>query len=398
MFLHFGLRSFYERIGNEDTPNMDPARFMPEPLDCNQWAETAKAAGMRYMVLTTKHHDGFCLWPTKTTDFSVASSGWREGKGDVVRDYVEACRAHGLGVGLYYSPADWKCACYDDAQAYNDYFFSQMEELMRNYGTIDLVWFDLAYSKHPYDWPRIINMMRKHSPNILMNSGDPNVRHGGSEAGIAPWPLWNTVTEWTDPSTSTKRSDPDNPRWVPVEVCAQMRQFCWFYQDFDEHTVKLADELMCMYYHSVGRGSNLLLNLGPDRRGLLPEPDRSNLLEFGAILKDRFSSPIVSCPGAPLSTGKQVIEHDLAEEPIVDHVVLEENLAQGEHVQKYRLQVLPAGHTIAPVTVAEGYGIGHKAIVPLHAMRIKQVRLELTCEGDGALKTLDLHGRPSPWA
>lgn len=394
MFLHFGLWSFYEREPKGRVAGMDPREFKPTKLDCRQWAATAKKAGMKYAVYGAKFHDGFCNWQTATTDFSVKSSPWKKGQGDVVREFVDAFRAEGIAVGLYYSPADWHCPFYEDVARYDDFFHDQMKELMTNYGKIDLLWFDGAFSTHAYDWPRITKMMRKHQPGLLMNTGDPDVRHGGSEAGVAPATLWNTVTEYYEPSTSAM--SPCAPRWLPVEVCSQTRQWAWFYHDFDIPTVKEADELMGMYLYSVGRGTNFLLSIPPDRRGRLPEPDRSRLLEFGKDLKQRFGKPMVHVARPKLKKG--VIEIDLPTEPVTHDIVIKEQLSKGEHVRHYTLKVQPAGHTVAPITVAEGHNIGHKLIVPIHNLRIKAIRLELETEGKAVIESIDVFGRPSKWA
>lgn len=394
MFLHFGLWSFYEREPKGKVQEMDPKMFNPTSLDCRQWAEVAKRAGMKYAIFGAKFHDGYCNWPTATTDFSVKSSPWKNGKGDVVREFTDAFRAAGIPVGLYYSPADWRCPFYEDEARYNDFFYAQMEELMTGYGKIDLLWFDGAFSTHGYDWPRITSMMLKHQPGILMNTGNPNVRHGGSEAGVAPWPIWNTVREYYEPSTSAMT--PCEPRWLPVEVCSQTRQWAWFYHDFDVETVKETDELVGMYLYSVGRGTNLLLSVPPDRRGLLAEPDATRVLEFGEALKARFGTPSFSRQAPEIKDGVIVI--DLPEEPVAHDIVIQERLDAGEHVSRYTLMVQPAGHTVAPVTVAEGYNIGHKLIVPIHNLRIKQLRLEIQAEGTPRISSIEVFGRPSKWA
>lgn len=395
MFLHFGLRSWYERLSDKDIGQMEARVFNPGRFDCNQWAATAKAAGMKYMVLTAKHHDGFCNWPTKTSDFSVKSSPWKNGKGDVVREYTDACRAAGLGVGLYFSPADWRCPFYNDATRFNEYMLTQLTELMGNYGKIDLLWLDLAYSTTPYDWPRIMSELRRLQPDLLMNAGAPNVRHGGSEAGVAERPLWNTVTEWYEPSTSILT--PCAPQWLPVEVCSQMRHWAWFWHEFDTHTVKGVEQLMGMYQYSVGRGANLLLNVGPDNTGLLPEPDRTRLLEFGAEIQRRFGTPVWEQNAVPVESGKTLI-WELPEEPMVNAVMLNEDLANGEHVRRWRLLVEPAGHTVSPRLICEGYNVGHKQICAFPMVRVKQVRLEIETDAPTTLPMVRLFGEPSTWA
>ncbi|MHB9024107.1 MAG: alpha-L-fucosidase [Armatimonadota bacterium] len=383
LFLHFGIRTFYEKHEDWDGQKMSPACFNPSALDCDQWVATAKEAGMRYAVLTAKHHDGFANWPSQYTDFSVASSPWKEGKGDVIREYTDACRRHGMKVGLYYSPADASCPVYSDPKAYDDYFINQIAELLTGYGEIDLLWFDGCGSGgHEYDWPRIIGEIRRWQPGILIfNMGDPDYRWIGNESGVAPIPTWNTVSEL---SLAIDSGDAETigegaPIWLPAECDCRMREARWFYSSRDEHTVKSIDELMGLYYYSVGRGCNLLLNIGPDRRGLLPDKDAARLREFGAEIRRRFSSPL-----ARLSDFTEVDggwEYTPSELTLLDHVVVQEDLTKGEHIRRFAVQVFPS-HYGDPITVFEGYNIGHKAICQFPPIAARKVRLEVR-EADG---------------
>ena len=188
IFLHFGLRTFYEGYKDFDTRGMDPAKFNPTALDCDQWVTTAKQAGFNYMVMTAKHHDGFAVWPSKTTEFSVAASAWKDGQGDVVREFIEACRRHDVHPGLYYSPFDAACPVFGDEKAYDDFFITQISEILEPYGPIDVLWFDGCGSEgHTYDWPRIVGEIRRMQPGVLIfNMGDPDIRWIGNEHGYAP--------------------------------------------------------------------------------------------------------------------------------------------------------------------------------------------------------------------
>src|SRR5699024_9158982 len=190
LFIHFGLRTFYEGYVDFDEREMSPTSFNPTNLDCEQWVLTAKEAGMEYAVLTAKHHDGFSNWPSQYTNFSVAQTPWRDGQGDVVNEFIKACRKHDIKPGIYYSTYDGDADFYNDkdGKAYDDYFVNQITELLTNYGDIDILWFDGAGSEgHTYDWPRIIKTIRSLQPNILIfNMADPNFRWIGNEDGIAP--------------------------------------------------------------------------------------------------------------------------------------------------------------------------------------------------------------------
>ncbi|MEW6358174.1 MAG: alpha-L-fucosidase [Planctomycetota bacterium] len=392
MFLHFGIRTFYEGHRDWDGKPMSPAAFNPAAFDADNWVLAAKNAGMKYIVLTAKHHDGFANWPSRYTDFSVASSPWRGGKGDVIREFVAACRRHGIKPGLYYSPADASSPVYSDEKAYDDYFINQISELLAPYGEIDVLWFDGCGSAgHKYDWSRITGEIRRMQPNILIfNMGDPDFRWVGNEAGLAPVPIWNTVDRVQvaiDTARDEKVAD-DAPLWLPAECDCRMRLRNWFYSDQDEHTVKSVEELMGLYYYSVGRGCNLLLNIGPDRRGLLPDKDAARLIEFGEEIRRRFGSPF-----ARLNDFKQpepnTWDYSAEEHFLVDHVVIQEDLAEGERARRFKIEVFPGRD---PVTLWEGRNIGHKAICPFPLTAARKLRVQITeCDGPVSLRYLELH-------
>ncbi|MBD3292823.1 MAG: alpha-L-fucosidase, partial [Armatimonadia bacterium] len=193
MFVHFGPNTFCDQEwGEGDDP---PDVFAPTDLSPTQWVEAAVEAGMRYFVFTTKHHDGFCMWPTETTDYSVASSPWRNGEGDVVAEVAEACHDAGIALGLYCSPWDRHEPCYDDAPAYDELYTQQWTELLERYGPVKIAWLDGAGSKgHVYNWEMIIGRIRELEPEICIHSlGRPDFRWVGNEDGLAPYPCWNTV-------------------------------------------------------------------------------------------------------------------------------------------------------------------------------------------------------------
>ncbi|CAM3280376.1 alpha-L-fucosidase [Paenibacillus lupini] len=394
LFLHFGLRTFYEGYADFDERKMTPADFNPVQLDCEQWIRTAKEAGMEYAVLTAKHHDGFSNWPSKYSRFTVEASPWKDGKGDVVREYVDACRKYDVKVGLYYSPFDGSTDFYSqDAQAYDDYFVNQITELLSDYGDIDILWFDGCGSEnHEYDWPRIIGTIRRLQPSILIfNMGDPDFRWIGNEDGIAPIPCWNTV-ETADFSIYTEKKEQFGKRlWLPAECDVQMRQngSTWFYSDNDEHMVKSVDELMGLYYLSIGRGTNLLLNIGPNREGLLPAKDTAHLTAFGDEIRRRFGGPIASLD-ACRQEGRQW-QYKASVPHIIDHIIIQENLTDGECVLSFTVSVLSA-KTHTPVTVYEGRNIGHKAIIRIPAVKVAGVIVEVTaCDGEPILRELSFH-------
>lgn len=391
MFLHFGLRTFYEGYVDFDKRPMSPSEFNPVQLDCEQWIRTAKESGMNYAVLTAKHHDGFSNWPSKYSSFTVAGSPWREGTGDVVKEFVAACRKYDVKPGLYYSPFDGSADFYNqDARAYDDYFVNQITELLGDYGDIDILWFDGCGSEgHEYDWARIMGEIRRLQPNILIfNMGDPNFRWVGNEDGIAPIPCWN-VTDATEFSILTQQKDALGEHiWLPAECDVQMRAN-WFYSDRDEHTVKSLDQLMGLYYYSVGRGANLLLNIGPDREGLLPVKDTAQLQAMGNEIRRRFDHPIASIEQC--SQNKSGWSYEATKPHLIDHILIQEDLANGEHVRSFRINVTTE-KTHRSITVYEGRNIGHKAIIRIPAIKVRGVELEITdCEGVPSIRQMAIY-------
>ena len=387
LFLHFGPRTFHEGFRDMDERRMSLDAFLPTALDCRQWARTAREAGCGYVVLTAKHHDGFANWPSKTTGFSVANTPWKDGKGDVIAEFTEACRAEGLAVGLYYSPYDADCPVYEDDSAYDDFFVTQISELLTPYGQIDILWFDGCGSgDHAYDWPRIMGEIRRMQPNILIfNMGDPDFRWIGNEEGYAPLGTRNVV-ESVPVAVDTDTPQEVQRTWLPAECDSRMRERNWFFSEKDEHTVKSLEDLLGMYYYSVGRGTNMLINIGPDRRGLLPEKDAKRLIELGKAVKERFANPI--CTLEAFTRDERGWTCVLEDRPLVDHVVIREDIAKGEHVMRFRL-VASVGND---VTVFEGRTVGHKAICQFPAIRARKITLEvLDAEGEVSLAAIDVH-------
>jgi alpha-L-fucosidase len=358
VFFHFGIRTFYEGHQDWDMKEMSLSSFNPTKLDCTQWISAAKEAGFKYAILVCKHHDGFANWPSKYTAYSVANTPWENGNGDVVQNFCNACRQYGLKVGVYYSPAEFGSKD-KEHKDYDEYFINQVSELLTSYGVIDYLWFDGCGSEgHEYDWGRIIAEIRRLQPDILIfGSVDPDTRWIGNESGYAHSPNHNIVaaTEFSvqtnDMQTLAER------RFLPAECDVRMRLHSWFYSNTDEHTVKSVEELMGIYYYSVGRGANLLINIGPDRRGLLPDADRLRLLEFGAEIRRRFAIPLV---------GAQVQDYDClvftSNEPaLVSHVILTESLDHEDPIEAFTLRAYPYTYGY-PITIYEGRTIGHKAI------------------------------------
>lgn len=388
IFIHFGLRTFHEGFRDMDERRMSLENFMPEDLDCDQWAATAKAAGFNYMVMTAKHHDGFANWPSKTTDFSVANTPWRDGKGDVVSEFVEACRRHDVHPGLYYSPFDQACPVYEDEGAYDDFFIQQISEILEPFGEIDILWFDGCGSEgHQYDWGRIVGEIRRMQPGILIfNMGDPDIRWIGNEEGFAPLDT-RCVADHVPFSINDTEGDRTEKRWLVPECDCRMRERNWFYSDQDEHTVKSVDELMGMYYYSVGRGANLLLNIGPDRRGKLPDADAARLGEFHAEIQRRIASPFATL--AEASQEGNVWKVSRPEVFACDHAIVAEDIAQGERIARFAIRA-NVHNNHKPITVFEGRWPGARAVCQFPTIRARNIWMEVEeCEGEPQVARLD---------
>ena len=388
MFLHFGVNTFTDREWGDGKES--PTIFNPARLDARQWARTAKAAGFRALVLTAKHHDGFCLWPSATTRHSVVSSPWRGGTGDVVREFVDACRAEGLKAGLYLSPWDRNHPTYGDSPAYNDVYAAQLTELLTRYGDIAEVWFDGANGEGPngrrqvYDWPRVFGLVRRLQPNaVIFSDAGPDVRWCGNERGVAGDPNWSTV----DPKVvsfpgqsgagveaALQHGHEEGSVWRPAEVDVSIRPG-WFYHPAQDSAVRDVDNLVELYFTSVGRNAKLLLNVPPTRDGVIHDVDAARLLGLRARLDQMFGKPLplrrieFRPPG---QLGARV-EWELRS-PVAPRIArLSEDITRGQRVAAYHLEGSRGGRW---QTLATGTTIGHAKLDRLtDGPVIRRVRL-----------------------
>lgn len=370
VFFHFGIRTFNEGHKDWDMKHMELSSFNPTELDCEEWVKTAYDAGAKYTILVCKHHDGFANWPSAYTDYSVKNTPWKEGKGDVVREYVDACRKYGMKVGLYYSPAQFGST---DAASkdYNAYFINQVTELLTNYGRIDYLWFDGCGSEgHQYDTKRIIAAIRECQPGILIfNMWDPDTKWVGNESGVAHSPNKLTVGALDFSINSSIQDLLDEPKFLPSECDCRMRLENWFYSDSDEDMVKTVDELMGLYYYSVGRSANFLINIGPGRNGKLPEKDKQTLLRFGETLRKTFQESI----DCQCETENKKVSMTM-EPQLVNHVFLSEEIDPNCEIESFEIRAYPYPRGI-PVTVYRGTTIGHKAICPFPTIRTNRIEI-----------------------
>ncbi len=395
LFLHFGVNTFTDREWGDGRES--PSIFAPTRFDANQWAQVAKAAGYKALVLTAKHHDGFCLWPTATTKHSVASSPWKEGKGDVVREMVDACKAHDLRVGLYCSPWDRNHVTYGDSSRYNEVFRAQLSELLSNYGEIHEVWFDGANGEGPngkrqiYDWPATFAHVRKLQPNaVIFSDAGPDVRWIGNERGVAGETNWSTIRSSAVPFPGAtgdgiiealQSGHSDGDVWRPGETDVSIRPG-WFYHPAEDSRVKTVDDLVSIYFSSVGRNSKLLLNVPPTREGRLHSADVASLRGMQATLASMFSkSRAVSLSNESFSSqpSSAVYEARLQHAQEIAVVDLRESIEEGQRVARWSFEVdSGSGYR----EVAAGSTIGYRAlrrIPPVAALRVR-IRIHETVE------------------
>lgn len=409
MFVHFGVNTFTDREWGDGRE--DPRLFAPARLDARQWARAAAAAGFRTMILTAKHHDGFCLWPTDTTGHCVRASPWRDGRGDVVREFVDACRAESLGVGLYLSPWDRHEPSYGDSPRYNDFYDQQLGELLSRYGPLVEVWFDGANGEGPngkrqsYDWPRIHRTVRRLQPGALIFSdAGPDIRWIGNERGTAGDPNWCMVDPVTVPYPgmsgdqvirALQHGDEHGTVWRPGEADVSIRPG-WFYHPSQDHQVRSPDDLIELYFSSVGRNAGLLLNVPPTTDGLLHERDVRTLAGFGTRLRALFAGDLAA-DASVRANGDRDRAHRAARavEPDVDSywqapasvasleltwrrpisfdvVCLQEAIAHGQRVQGHHVEYR-TGQGWA--TLVHGSTIGHKRLHRVSPVRTDGVRL-----------------------
>ena len=368
MFCHFGINTFYGKEWSDGT--LSPAGFNPRQLDTRQWVKTAQDAGMRYLIFTAKHHDGFCLWQTDTTDYSVAASPYKHGTGDVVAELAEACQDMGMPLGLYLSPWDRHEPCYPDAAAYDRFYVRQLTELCTRYGPLFELWFDGAGSQgREYNWDAIMEVVEKYQPDAMVfNMGRPTIRWVGNEDGLADDPNYYVV-DTADASVLTDtHTSLVGKHYLPPECDVAIRRH-WFWQDDDLQTLKSLEHLLGIYYRSVGLGANLLLNVPPDRTGCICTEDRERLLELADALRQRFAHPI---HGHVRQDGATVyVTFDAA--VTFDHLVLCEDLRDGQYVDGYAIMAEPDG-----ARVARGQTVGSQKIHAFPATQTQQLRIDLT--------------------
>lgn len=387
MFLHFGVNTFTDREWGDGRE--DPSVFAPSALDAMLWARVARDAGFRALVLTAKHHDGFCLWPTATTTHSVASSPWRGGSGDVVREFVDACRRTGLRAGLYLSPWDRNHPAYGDSPRYNDVYVAQLTELLTRYGPIAEVWFDGANGEGPngrrqvYDWARIWGTVRQLQPEaVIFSDAGPDVRWCGNERGTVGDPNWSTVDPLAVPYPGAdgpgiidalQHGDPEGTVWRPAEVDVSIRPG-WFNHPAEDDRVRSVDELMDLYFTSVGRNGKLLLNVPPTREGLIHATDAARLAGFQDARARLFEHDLAA--GAHGETARDgSITYTLPRAERIGIARLGEDIEHGQRVSRFTVE--GADDSGAWHTLASGTTIGYARLLRFAPATVRRVRVRI---------------------
>jgi alpha-L-fucosidase len=421
-FVHFTTNTFTDKEwGFGDEPE---SVFNPTAMDVTQWTKTIKAAGLKGLVLTCKHHDGFCLWPSQYTEHSVKNSPYKNGKGNVVDEVEKACRAEDLKFGVYLSPWDRNRSDYG-SPSYIEYYRNQLKELFAAHKPIFEMWFDGANGgdgfyggakekrkidgKTYYDWPSTLKLVRAMEPNVIFFSdAGPDIRWCGNERGFAGETNWNTINADTlyagksGINNLLNSGEENGSNWIPAEVDVSIRPG-WFYHAKEDSLVKTPEKLFEIYLNSVGRGANLILNIPPDRRGLINEIDVAALQGWKKLIDERFNFNMAlkktatasSVRGnSPVYDASKVTDNDketywatnddektgnleinLGGSRLVSYVLIQEYIKLGQRVKSFSIEVENDGNW---QEVAKGTTIGYKRILRIEPVEAQNIRIVIT--------------------
>ncbi len=438
-FLHFNMNTFTNiEWGYGDKA---PDIFNPSELDARQWARVAKEAGMKGLIITAKHHDGFCLWPSAYTEHSVKNSVWKDGKGDVIKELAEACKEYGLKMGVYLSPWDRNHADYGKPE-YVTYFRNQLRELLTNYGDIFEVWFDGANGGdgyygganevrkvdklNYYGWEETYKMVKELQPNaVIFSDAGPGTRWVGNEHGFAYETTWSPLLKdsvyggMLEYSKRYSMGQENGTHWVPAEADVSIRPG-WYYHTSEDDKVRSLKSLLDIYYYSIGRNSNLLLNFPVDTRGLIHENDVKQLQKLTGQLKEDFANPLAKNkstqasnvrgssstygPSLAVDGNKETywatddglvnasLTIDLGEPTIFNRFLVQEYITLGQRVKKFKVEAEVDGNW---KEIANQTTIGYKRILRLAPVKATKVRLTIEEAKDSPLiSTIELYNAP----
>ncbi len=407
LFIHFGPNTFTDKEWGEG--NEDPSIFNPTALDCEQWARIAKKAGAKGIILTAKHHDGFCLWPSKFSTHTVRESKWMNGKGDVVKALNDACKKIGIEMGVYISPWDRNHPLYGTPE-YNNVYLSSMKELLTNYGKYFELWWDGANGEGPngkkqvYDFHRFEDSALKWQPHLVIFSDiGPSIRWCGNENGIINNTNWNLLDtagfkrgNGGPPPDTLNRGNVNGKLWIPAEADVSIRPG-WFYHAKEDGKVKSPQTLFNLYLKSVGNGGNLLLNVPPDRTGQINAADSASLMGFRKLREAAFLTNVFRSANISTNTGKNksllnVIDQknetywaspqkentqlliSLPKITTLNTLVLEEMLTYGQRISVFTIEALQG---TAYQTIYSGTTIGRKKIASFEKLETSQIRITI---------------------
>ena len=406
-FIHFGPNTFTDKEwGHGDEPE---DIFNPTQLDCRQWARIAKQAGAKGIIITAKHHDGFCLWPSKYSKHTVRESKWKGGKGDVLKELSAACKEQGLKFGVYISPWDRNHPKYGTS-GYNDVYINTMKEIFANYSPVWELWWDGANGEGPngkrqvYDWDRFKKTVKKISPaTVVFSDVGPNIRWVGNERGIAGKTNWNyldtvgfTPGQDSPPVDTLNRGNAFGKAWIPSECDVSIRPG-WFYHAKEDDSVKSGERLFDLYLKSVGRGSNLLLNIPPDRRGLIHENDSAALMAFKKLRDESFSKNILNDAKAYWEINEEAFLKDSVNYRVIDKkgvysintqsfmvqlagpgkvncIALREAIHLGQSIENFKIVLLNNAHIVYEIN---GTTVGRKRILTFPVQTITSFKVIL---------------------
>ena len=407
LFVHFGPNTFTDKEWGQGNEQEDI--FNPSQLDCRQWARIAKAAGAKGIIITAKHHDGFCLWPSNFSTHTVRESKWMNGQGDVLKSLSQACKEAGIKFGVYISPWDRNHPKYGTPE-YNEVFVNMMTEIFTNYGPIWELWWDGANGEGPngkkqiYDWDRFRKTVKALSPKtVVFSDVGPHIRWVGNENGIAGKTNWNFLDTagFTAgigaPSTDTLNTgNAFGKAWIPAECDVSIRPG-WFYHANEDDKVKSSEQLFDLYLKSVGRGSNLLLNVPPDRRGLINESDSAALIAFKKLREESFKTNLLSDARAywevneeslinnsvtyrsfnnkgSYGINKQSFVMQLPAPAKINCIILKEAIHLGQTVENFKIVLFNEDKQVGEI---EGTTIGRKRILTFPAQTITSFKVYL---------------------
>lgn len=443
-FVHFTVNTYTGNEwgdGHEDESIFDPCEF-----DAKQWVDAVKSAGMKGLILTCKHHDGFCLWPSKMTSHTVANSPYKNGKGDIVGEVAKACREGGIKFGVYLSPWDRNASVYGRGSEYDDFFIGQLTELLSDYGEVFSVWFDGACGEGPngkkqyYDWERYYEVIRRLQPDACINVCGPDIRWCGNEAGYTRESEWSVVPERTKDTEkifeNSQHEDNEEFRarkifawdhdlgsrqilenepdliWYPAEVNTSIRPG-WFYHDYEDDKVKSLEHLIDVYYKSVGGNATFLLNIPPMPNGRFHDTDVKRLGEVGSYLENAFRSNLAL--QAELTASSQAdgfecdklladnydcwyeskeptpcVEFSWQEQKNVTHVVIKENINLSQRIERFRVEASLNGTN---TEIYSGTVIGHKKIIPTGGIICDRIKISFTeTRGNPCISFIGIYG------